>query len=134
MNRLSRFGVSIEQDLLRTFDALTGDRKYPTRSKAIEDLIRQEVIVKKSASAKKIIGAVIFVYDHHKRDLIKKIIDIQHDLQHVIISSQHVHLDHHSCLEIVVVSGKPKDAELLFNSLKSTKGIKNAALHIAAIQ
>jgi len=134
MHKLSRFGVSIERDLLRAFDKLIGEHKYPTRSKAIEDLVRREVTAKKSRSAKKIVGTIIFVYDHHRRDLINKIIDIQHDLQHAIISSQHVHLDHYNCLEIVVVSGRPKEVEALFNNLKSTKGIKNAALNIAATE
>ena len=116
MHKLSRFSVSIEQDLLRTFDKLIGKHKYPTRSKAIEDLIQKEVIVKKSVSAKRVIGTVIFVYDHHRRDLINKIIDVQHDLQRIIISSQHVHLDHNNCLEMVIVNGRPPDIEALFNS------------------
>lgn len=134
MNKLSRFGVSIERELLNTFDRLIGEHKYPTRSKAIEDLIRREVTGKKNRAAEKVVGTIIFIYDHHRRDLTNKIVDVQHDLQHVIISSQHVHLDHHNCLEVVIVRGKSKEIEELFNNLRSVKGIKNAALNIAAIE
>ena len=52
-------------------------------------------------------------YDHHKRDLVNKLMDIQHDFQKLVISSQHIHIDHHNCLEILAVRGKAKDVEKL---------------------
>ena len=134
MKQLSRFGVSIKKELLEEFDRLLTSRDYPTRSKAIEDLIEGEVVKKRWIDAKYVVGAIIFVYNHHKRELINKITDIQHDFHNIIVSSQHVHLDKDNCLEIVIVKGGPKEVESLLYSLKSTKGVKNAVLNIATIR
>jgi CopG family nickel-responsive transcriptional regulator len=76
-------------------------------------------------------GAVIIVYDHHRRNLTATLTDVQHEFHHLIISSLHIHLDHKNCLEIVVVKGKPRDAETLALKLKSTKGVKHASLAMA---
>lgn len=134
MEKLTRFGVSIKKELLEDFDKLIRNLNYPTRSKAIEDLISGEIVKKKWVGAGCVIGAVILLYDHHRRELVTKITDIQHDFQNIIISSQHVHLDRDNCLEIIVIKGGHKKAEQLLNDLKSIKGVKNAALHIATIR
>lgn len=134
MEKLSRFGVSIKKELLEDFDKLLTSHNYSTRSKAIEDLIRSEVVRKRWFHARYVVGAIIFVYNHHKRELVNKITDIQHDFHNIIVSSQHVHLDRDNCLEIVIIRGKPERAKSLLNRLKSTKGVKNANLHIAAIK
>jgi len=73
-------------------------------------------------------GVIILVYDHHKRDLTNKLTHIQHDSHHLIISTQHIHLDHDNCLEIVVVKGKPRGVEALAGKLKAVKGVKHGSL------
>ena len=134
MRKLARFGVSIPNELLEDFDKLIDRRNYPTRSKAIEDLITGEIVKKGWSNTDCIVGTIILVYNHHKRELINKITDIQHDFHHMIISSQHVHLDRDNCLEIVIINGRPKAVESLLYSLKSIKGVKNAVLNIATIK
>ncbi len=131
MSELSRFGVSLEKGLLDRFDQVIQKRNYTNRSEAIRDLIRQELVKKQWQKGREIAGAVIFIYDHHKRELLNKVTDVQHDFQKVIISTQHIHLDHNNCLEIVALRGNPKDAQRLTNSIKSIKGVRHAALSMS---
>ncbi|OGR98607.1 MAG: nickel-responsive regulator, partial [Elusimicrobia bacterium GWF2_62_30] len=99
-HKLSRFGVSLEGELLRRFDAFISREGYTNRSKAIADLIRKEFVTDVFARGGGVAGAVTLVYDHHKRDVVNKLLDMQHDHGAIIISAQHVHLDHDNCLEI----------------------------------
>lgn len=131
MSKLARFGVSINKDLLDKFDGLIEDQQYPTRSKAIEDLINyyitNETLSNDSIS---VIGTINIIYDHHKRELLKKLTDIQHDFQELIVSSQHIHVSHNDCFEIIIVKGLKKEVERLFSRIKSIKGIQNASLNM----
>lgn len=131
MSDLVRFSVSVEDELLKQFDKQIARDGYPTRSKAISDLIRDSLVKHEWKSDHEIAGAIILVYDHHKRELSHHLTHIQHDYHNLIISSQHVHLDHDNCLEIVVVKGKPQKIAELSSKLKSTKGVKYAQLSMA---
>jgi len=128
---LIRFGVSIEKDLLQKFDRFIKEKKYTNRSEAFRDLIRRELIQKQWQSGQLIAGAITLIYDHHKRELVNKLMDIQHDFGDIIISSQHVHLDHSNCLEIIAVKGAPPEAQKLSDSLKSVKGVKHGTLSMS---
>lgn len=132
MSKLFRFGVSLEKELLDKFDHLIREKNYTNRSEALRDLIRQELIKKQWQRGGEIAGAIIFVYDHHKRELLNKVTDIQHNFQKLIISTQHIHLDHHNCLEIIAVRGRPKEAQRLTDNLKSIKGVKHATLSMSS--
>ena len=128
MTELKRFSVSLNKNLLEKFDRHIKQNNYPTRSKAISDLICRELVKDEWIKGEMVAGAVILVYDHHRRDIVNKLTGIQHDYHEIIISSQHVHLDRHNCFEIVIVKGKPKKIQNLANKLKSAKGVKFASL------
>ena len=131
MSGIVRFGVSLEKELLEKFDTLIKEKSYPNRSEAIRDLIREYLVKREWVKGKEVAGAITLVFNHHRRDLLDKLTDIQHHFHHLIISSQHVHLDHDNCLEIIVVKGKPEEARKLSNVLRATKGVKYGALSIA---
>lgn len=132
MSELVRFGVSLEKGLLDKFDRYIKEKDYPTRSKSIADLIRESLIKQEWTEDKKqVAGAVILAYNHHKRELVNKLTNIQHNFHELINSTQHIHLDHDNCLEIVVVQGKPKEVEKLAQKLKATKGVKHVSLAMA---
>ena len=134
MSKLSRFGVSLNKDILDSFDGLIADQEYPTRSKAIEDLINHYISNENLTNDETaVIGTINIVYDHHKRELLKKLTDVQHDFQELIVSSQHIHVSHHDCFEIIIVKGLKKDIEKLFSRIKGTKGIQNASLNMFAV-
>jgi CopG family nickel-responsive transcriptional regulator len=131
MSKIIRFGVSLEEALLHNFDSLIKKRKYTNRSEAIRDLIRQELLKKDLEEDREVAGAITFIYDHHQRDLLHKIIDVQHDHQHIIQSSQHIHLDHHNCLEIVAVKGNSGKVKKLADTLNALKGVKHGSLSVS---
>jgi len=131
MSEVVRFGVSLEKELLDKFDRLIKEKKYSNRSEAIRDLIRENLVKREWVEGKEVAGAITLVFDHHKRELVNILTDIQHDFYQIIISSQHIHLDHSNCLEIIVVRGKPTEVRELANKLKSNRGVKYGALSIA---
>ncbi len=132
MTSLYRFGISLEKTLIDAFDRHIKAQNYQNRSEAIRDLIRQELLHKKWTKGGAVAGAIVMTYDHHKRELASKMLDIQHDFQETIISTQHVHLDHHHCLEVIAVRGKARDIERLSANLKALVGVKNLSLCISA--
>ena len=125
---LTRFSVSIDEDLMSQFDAKIKKDRCPTRSKAVGDLIRSSLVQTEWREGDEVAGAIVLVYDHHTRDVGKRLTDMQHDCHDVIISTQHVHLDHDNCLEIVAVKGTPREIETLVKRLKSIKGLKHVSL------
>jgi len=132
MTDLFRFGISLPKDLINKFDKLIKGKNYTNRSKALGDLIRQELVKEEWRTGREIAGAITLIYDHHRRELLNKITDVQHDFQKVIISTQHIHLDHDNCLEIVAVKGGPREAQKLTDRLKSIKGVKHATLSMSS--
>ena len=126
MSKLVRFGVSLEDTLLKKFDSLIKQKKYTNRSEAIRDLIREELVKKEWTENKEVTGAITLVYDHHTRELVNKVLDVQHDYHTCILSTQHIHLDHHNCFEIIVTKGKSKEIQELYQKLKAIKSVKHA--------
>ncbi len=125
---LTRFSVSLDADLVREFDARIEADRCPTRSKAVGDLIRASLVQTEWRSGGEVAGAIVLVYDHHKRDIVKRLTHVQHDYHHTIVSSQHVHLDHDNCLEIVAVKGKTDEVAAIMKQLKAVKGMKHVSI------
>ena len=132
MSEIVRFGVSLEKSLLEKFDRLIDKKEYTTRSEALRDLIRQELVKEEWEEDQDVAGTITFIYDHHKRGLSSQLTDLQHDHQEIIISTQHIHLDHHNCLEIVAVKGNASDVQRLANALQSVKGVRHGALSMTS--
>lgn len=132
MKQVKRFGVSLEEDLLKELDALVAKHKFPNRSQAIRFLIRDNQFKQACQDNCEVAGALVLVYDHHKRDLVTKSLDVQHDFAHNILASQHVHLDHHKCLEVLAVKGKVSQLRRLSDRLISLKGVKHGKLVLTA--
>ena len=125
----TRFGVSIHDHLLKSFDELIGEKGYNNRSEAIRDLIRNALIEEElSDDETNTVGSVSLVYDHHTRDLSDKLTEHQHSHYKEIISTLHVHLDAHHCLEIIVVKGQTKNIKKMADELIGTKGVKHGKL------
>lgn len=125
---LKRFSVSLDEQLVRQFDARIKSDRCPTRSKAVGDMIRAGLVQTEWREADEVAGAIVLVYDHHKRDLLKKLTVVQHDHHGAIISTQHIHLDHDNCLEMIAVRGKPQAIRSIVRRLKAVKGLKHVSL------
>ncbi|WP_029898372.1 nickel-responsive transcriptional regulator NikR [Desulfohalovibrio reitneri] len=129
MGKTIRFGVSLDSDLLERFDALCEEKSYQTRSEAIRDLIRNTLVQREwEQSGGLQAGTLSLVYDHHQSDLAQKLTEIQHDAHDLIQCTMHVHLDHHNCLEVLVLRGEGERIRELAQRLISTKGVKHGKL------
>jgi CopG family nickel-responsive transcriptional regulator len=132
MSKLVRFGVSLGRDLLDRFDAFIAERGYASRSEALRDLIRASLVEEEWRKGGEVTGAITLVYDHRKKDLVNRLTDLQHDAHDLIISTQHIHLDHNHCLEIIAVRGRASEARRLADSLRSVKGVLQGTVNMAS--
>jgi CopG family nickel-responsive transcriptional regulator len=122
---LQRIGISLEDDLLDSFDKLIEQQGYATRSEAVRDLIRERLVDNEWRQADVVTMAVVMmVYDHHKSELAQRLTDIQHDHYASVVSTLHVHLDHHNCLELLVLKGRTGQVRELGEALIREKGVK----------
>ena len=129
MSDIIRFGVSIDSQLIKKFDALINRKGYATRSEAIRDMIRDTLVEEEwEAGAQETVGTITIVYNHHTRELEHALTDMQHKSFHQIISTLHVHLDAHNCLEVLVVKGKGQEIKNIADRLIGTKGVKHGKL------
>ena len=129
MDELKRFGASIEKKLLEKFDNYIKRKNYQNRSEALRDLIRKELVDEEWVkSGDEVVGAIVMVYNHHQRELVDNLVNIQHNYQKNIISSQHIHLDRDMCLEVIIVRGRINEVYQLESKLKVVKGVKHASL------
>ena len=129
MGVLSRIGVALDSDLLAKFDHFISEQGYTNRSEAFRDLIRDRLVgaTVENPSAR-VEGTVTIIYDHHSRLLPEKLMNIQHDHHGLIISTTHVHLDHHACLEVVLLKGEARAVQKLADLLIGTKGVQHGRL------
>ena len=126
MGKLTRFGVSLDEELLEPFDALCAVKGYSNRSEAIRDLIRKALVAEEWQQADgQGAGTLSLVYDHHKNDLARRLTQMQHDEHDIIIATLHVHLDHHNCLEVLILKGEAARVRALADKLISCKGVKH---------
>jgi len=125
MSDLERIGISLEKSLLAPFDGLIRERGYPNRSEAFRDLIRRELSQEElSQPNARAIAGIFLIYDHHNPHVHQKLTELQHNHLLEVISAIHIHLDHHNCLEIIILKGKVSDISQLSDKITSMKGIK----------
>ncbi len=133
MARLVRFGVAMEQGLLDRFDAMLADRGYENRSEALRDLVRRELDQDAWQRGHQTCATVTIVYDHHVRELVDRLTDIQHDHGELIISTLHVHLDHDHCMEVIAAKGPARELKTMADKLIGTRGVVSGNVVAAAL-
>lgn len=129
--KLVRFGVAMEQPLLQQFDELVAARGG-TRSEALRDLARAAIVKAKTRRKARAVATLTLVYDHHVRDLMERLTALQHELGDRIRSTLHVHLDHHHCLEVIVMQGRSDYLQEVAERILALKGVKHAGLELYA--
>ena len=134
MADLERIGISLDKDLLSQFDVLIAGQGYQSRSEAIRDLVRQQLSQERLNDPKsEAVAAVFLVYDHHAAHLTEKLIALQHSHLLHAISSLHVHLDRHDCLEIIVLRGQVAEINKVGENILSMKGVKLGRVNMVAV-
>jgi CopG family nickel-responsive transcriptional regulator len=129
MDRVERFGVSMDPALLAGLDELVSRRGYRSRSEAVRDMVRGALVEREwGEDERPVIGTVTLVYDHDAHDLAHELMDLQHDHHEAIVCTTHVHMDAHNCLEVVVVRGPAATVRRIGDRLISTRGVKHGRL------
>ncbi|OHB66557.1 MAG: hypothetical protein A2Y76_05335 [Planctomycetes bacterium RBG_13_60_9] len=135
MSKVERVGVSLEKELLSAFDSLIAQKGFPSRSEAIRDLIRQQISAERLSNPKaKAVAAVFLVYSHHSTKLMEMLTDLQHSHLLQTISSMHIHLDEHNCLEVIVLRGQVGEINKTAENLISLKGVKLGRINVLAAE
>ncbi len=131
MSNLVRFGVSINKGLLVQFDKIIEEKGYSNRSEAIRDLISNQMVeLEWEKEEEEVAGTVTLIYDHHVRGLSELLLEVQHSFHDLILSTMHLHLDHHNCLEVLAVKGAAREVRRIAERLISVKGVKHGRLSI----
>jgi len=134
MDDVVRFGVSMDSRLLKQFDKYINQKGYANRSEAIRDLIRSNLVEEEWKVGKgETVGTITIIYNHHKRELTDTLTNIQHKYHASMISTMHVHLDSHNCLEVLVVKGKAREIKIVADRLIGTKGVIHGKLTTATL-
>jgi CopG family nickel-responsive transcriptional regulator len=132
---LSRIGVALDSDLLKRFDDFIARLGYTNRSEAFRDLIRDRLVVERTAHPNAtVVGTVTLIYDHHAHGVTEKLTDLQHANHDLVVSTSHAHLDHDSCLEVLIVHGKSARVEEFAGRLIGLKGVQHGRLVMTSPQ
>ena len=132
MGDLARTGVSLEHALLKKFDDAISEKGYANRSEAIRDLIRDHLVAQEIDKNKVVVGTLTIVYDHHRPNLTEKLVEAQHGAGGKVLAATHVHLDHHNCLEVVIMRGRGGELKDLANRILSLRGVKHGQLVVTS--
>ncbi|CAN5347150.1 nickel-responsive transcriptional regulator NikR [soil metagenome] len=133
MSEVLRFGVSIESDLLESFDQLVARQGYATRSESLRDLIRDALVrsrLEGQDAAGEVLGTLTLVYDHHAHELMDQMAELQHQHHGLVVSVLHVHINHDDCMEVIVLRGRTGEVRTLADGLLSLKGVKHGKLFV----
>ena len=132
---LKRFSVSMEGSLLRKFDQLVTLQGYENRSEAVRDLVREAIVQQSYEDGEQMIaGSILLFYNHHRRNLLEEMTEIQHERHDLILATTHFHINQGSCLELIVVKGKVKDIRELSHRLTSLKGVDYGNFTVAPVE
>ena len=123
-----RFGVSLDSEAMQKLDEYTAINHFPNRSQAIRALIEQYSVDRKWLCGNEVAGAIVIVYNHHKRNVDQDLNEVQHDYHHLILSTQHIHLSHDTCLETIAVKGEAGELTALADKIIGLKGIYHGKL------
>ncbi len=118
----------MDEELLARFDGLIRALGYANRSEALRDLVRERLVRHEWEEGEEVVGVIVLLYEHHKRELSDELIDLQHHHHDLVIATMHVHLDADNCLEILAVRGPGPEVQRLAELLRSLKGVKHGQL------
>ena len=130
---VARFSVSLPAGLLDELDEMVKRRGFQSRSQAVAGLARDGLVeLQAELGTKTMAGTINLVYDYRKRNLQPRLMAIQHKYFVMVVTSLHVHLEHHHYLEVLLVQGPPPKLRQLADELATCKGVKYCKLQLAA--
>lgn len=133
---MQRISISVDDSLAEAFDGLVKRRGYLNRSEAFRDLLRKELgnEMLSNGDSQWCVAVLTYVYNHHQRQMAGRLTGIQHHNHDLIVTSQHIHLDHEHCLEMVFLRGRTEEVQACANAILAETGIHHGNLHIVPLE
>jgi CopG family transcriptional regulator, nickel-responsive regulator len=129
MGVLSRIGIAVDSALLKRFDRLIGRQGYTNRSEAFRDLIRDQLVNERTATPEAVVvGTITLIFEHHAHCVTEKLTELQHAHHELVVSTSHAHMDHDSCLEVLIMHGKSAQVAQFADQLIGLKGVQHGRL------
>jgi len=126
--KVERICITIPKELVDFIDKKV-EQSYASRSEFIRDLVREAIVEDEwEDENNELIGVLVIIYDHHKRELTQKLLDIQHNHYINILCTTHVHIDHNNCLESIMIKGPSQTIIETVNVIAGLNGVKFAKL------
>jgi CopG family nickel-responsive transcriptional regulator len=125
--RMQRVTITIDEELVAEIDQFMAARGYANRSEAIRDLSRSglQQAAHNRAHGHQCLAALIYVYDHEKRELAQRLTRDYHEHHNLAQATLHVHLDHESCLEVTILKGRGNDVQELADHVIAERGVRH---------
>jgi CopG family nickel-responsive transcriptional regulator len=124
--KLVRFGVTVPGDILEEFDRRLEQSGKRNRSDMIRQMMRARITEDRWQEKEgQVYGTATLMYNHHSPLISKKLTAIQHEHGEVIVCSNHVHVDHDTCLECIILRGAASRIRAFIGALGKTKGLKS---------
>ena len=133
MAELTRFGVSMDDELLKKLDRMVQDSKYPNRSEFIRDMLRRRLVEEEWESDREVVGTLTLTFDHHQRELSDRLTELQHDHCASVLASTHVHLDEDMCVEVIIMRGQPDVLQELADEMRGQRGVLHGELALSSV-
>ena len=132
---VTRYSITVPRPLMEAFDERIQDRQYANRSEAIRDLLRDALVEERwGRDDALVMGTLTVVYDHHQRELSRKLTHLQHDAHDMVVCTTHVHLDHRHCLEVIVLRGPAAHVRDVADAIIGTRGVIHGKLVSTAVE
>jgi CopG family nickel-responsive transcriptional regulator len=128
---MRRITISVDDSLADTFDRMVRDNGYQNRSEAFRDLVRGELVKDRlrAGSARYCVGVLSYVYNHHERELARRLMGMQHEHHDVTIATMHAHLDHDHCIESVILRGPTASVVKFAQQVIAEKGVRHGTFN-----
>ena len=132
---MQRFTITLDDQLVETFEQFMAARGYQNRSEAIRDLIRERLGSEQIKQTPKgdCMASLTYVYNHHERELASRLTRSQHEHHDLVVSTLHVHLDHHNCMETVILRGPLDRVQGFAHTMISQPGVRHGRLYILPV-
>ena len=133
MAELTRFGVSMDDELLEKLDRMVRDSKYPNRSEFIRDMLRRRLVEEEWETDREVVGTLTLTFDHHERELSDRLTELQHDHCTAVLASTHVHLDQDMCVEVIILRGQAQELREMADEMRGQRGVLHGELALSSI-
>ena len=122
---MERVTISMSDEFAAELSAFMQNNHYENRSEAVRDLAR--LGLERARVDDGVVGECIatlsYVFNHHTRELAKRLTDAHHAHHELQVATMHIHLDYENCLEVAVLRGEAADVQEFCKAVIAERGV-----------